>query len=212
MGWQQLNTWTRMASPDTAVFITQAAPWSPSSNGVVSGQAIWMDVKKEEDLEKYKGKLAGKVVLLGEMREVKPVDKPLFEREDEKDLAKIVEHPLGPEPEFFTPELMKRFELRQKVSAFLATEHPLADDVAFEFRERRHHFFRDDAHQFVHIQRTPRTSAPAAGCPAGPTGTTPRKRIVEPFPWMASGSALNWSVGPLRVIVRRTGSSTQQGV
>jgi carboxypeptidase Q len=126
MGWQQLNTWTRMASPDTAVFITQAAPWSPSSNGVVSGQAIWMDVKKEEDLEKYKGKLAGKVVLLGDMREVKPVDKPLFEREDEKDLAKIVEHPLGPEPEFFTPELMKRFELRQKVSAFLATEHPLA--------------------------------------------------------------------------------------
>jgi len=90
MGWQQLNTWTRMAAPDTAVFITQAAPWSPSSNGVISGQAISMDVKKEEDLDKYKGKLAGKVVLLGEMREVKPVDKPLFEREDEKDLAKIV--------------------------------------------------------------------------------------------------------------------------
>ena len=126
MGWQQLNTWTRMASPDTAIFITQAAPWSPSSNGVVSGQAIWMDVKKEEDLEKYKGKLAGKVVLLGDMREVKPVDKPLFEREDEKDLAKIVEHPLSPEPEFFTPELMKRFELRQKVAAFLASEHALA--------------------------------------------------------------------------------------
>ena len=40
-----------------------------------------MEVKKEEDLDKYKGKLAGKVVLLGEMREVKPVDKPLFERD-----------------------------------------------------------------------------------------------------------------------------------
>src|ERR1700690_1786004 len=66
MGWQQLNTWTRMASPDTAVFITQAAPWSPSSNGSVSGQAIWMNVKKEEDLDQYKGKLTGKVVLLGD--------------------------------------------------------------------------------------------------------------------------------------------------
>jgi carboxypeptidase Q len=126
MGWQQLNTWTRMASPDTAVFITQAAPWSPSSNGAISGQAIWMDVKKEEDLDKYKGKLAGKVVLLGDMREVKPVDKSLFEREDEKDLAKIVEHPLAPEPEYFTPELMKGLELRQKVSRFLASEHALA--------------------------------------------------------------------------------------
>jgi hypothetical protein len=126
MGWQQLNTWTRMASPDTAVFITQAAPWSPSSNGAISGQAIWMDVKKEEDLDKYKGKLGGKVVLLGEMREVKPVDKPLFEREDEKELAKIVEHPLTPEPEYFTPELMKSIELRQKISKFLAEEHALA--------------------------------------------------------------------------------------
>jgi carboxypeptidase Q len=126
MGWQQLNTWTRMASPDTAVFIAQAAPWSPSSNGTISGPAIWMDVKKEEDLEKYKGKLAGKVVLLGEMREVKPVDKPLFEREDEKELAKIVEHPLIPEPDYFGPELMKRLELRQKVAAFLASEHALA--------------------------------------------------------------------------------------
>ncbi|HWY57750.1 MAG TPA: M28 family peptidase [Terriglobales bacterium] len=126
MSWQQLNTWTRMTSPDTAVFITQAAPWSPSSNGAISGQAISMEVKKEEDLDKYKGKISGKVVLLGEMREVKPVDKPLFEREDEKDLAKIVEHPLAPEPEYFTPELMKSIELRQKISKFLAEEHALA--------------------------------------------------------------------------------------
>ena len=126
MGWQQLNTWTRMASPDTAVFITQAAPWSPSSNGAISGQAVWMDVKKEEDLDKYKGKIAGKVVLLGEMREVKPVDKPLFERDDEKDLAKIIEHPLIPEPEYFTPELKKSIDLRQKISKFLADEHALA--------------------------------------------------------------------------------------
>jgi carboxypeptidase Q len=126
MGWQQLNTWTRMASPDTAVFITQAAPWSPSTNGTVSGQAIWMDVNKDEDLEKYKGKLAGKVVLLGEMREVKPVDKALFERMDEKELAKEVEHPLIPEPGYFTPELMKRVELRQKVSQMLGAEHALA--------------------------------------------------------------------------------------
>jgi len=126
MGWQQLNTWTRMASPDTAVFITQAAPWSPSSNGAISGQAIWIDVKKEEDLDKYKGKLAGKVVLLGDMREVKPVDKPLFERDDEKDLAKIIEHPLVPEQEYFTPELMKSIDLRQKISKFVADEHALA--------------------------------------------------------------------------------------
>src|SRR5208337_895846 len=80
MGWQQLNTWVRMTAPDTAVFIAQAAPWSPATNGAVNGQAIWIDIKDEKDLDKYKGKLAGKIVLLGAMREVNPVDKALFTR------------------------------------------------------------------------------------------------------------------------------------
>src|SRR5215472_7652079 len=71
---------------DTAVFIAQALPWSASSHGAVSGQAVWVDAKDEKDLEKYKGKLAGKIVFFGEMREVRPVDKPLFERRDDANL------------------------------------------------------------------------------------------------------------------------------
>ena len=79
MGWQQLNTWVRMASPDTAVFIAQAAPWSPSTNGAVTGQATVADIKEEKDLDKYRGKLGGKDRLSGRRREVKPVDKPLVQ-------------------------------------------------------------------------------------------------------------------------------------
>jgi hypothetical protein len=128
MGWQQLNTWVRMATPDTAVFIAQAAPWSPSTNGAVTGQAVWVDIKKPEDVDKYKGKLGGKVVLFGDMREVKPLDKPLFEREDEKDLAKIVEHPLTSEDPYgpYKQEFMKRRELYKKVTDLLVSEHALA--------------------------------------------------------------------------------------
>ena len=29
VGWEQRNVWVRMVAPDTAVFIAQAAPWSP---------------------------------------------------------------------------------------------------------------------------------------------------------------------------------------
>jgi hypothetical protein len=86
MGWRQLNAWVRMSAPDTAVFIAQALPWSPSSHGAINGRAVWVDAKDEKDLEKYKGKLAGKIVFFGEMREVKPVDKPLFERRDDANL------------------------------------------------------------------------------------------------------------------------------
>jgi carboxypeptidase Q len=128
IGWQQLNTWVRMASPDTAVFIAQAAPWSPSTNGPVNGGAVWVDIKKAEDIEKYKGKLGGKVVLLGDMREVKPVDKPLFERMDEKDLAKEAQYPLTPESRY--SEYMKTFaqrrELNAKIIELFIAEHVLA--------------------------------------------------------------------------------------
>ena len=86
MGWTQLNTWARMTSPDTAVFIAQAVPWSASTNGPASGDAVLVVVKDANDLEQYKGKLAGKIVLLGEMREVGLDDQALFHRYDEKEL------------------------------------------------------------------------------------------------------------------------------
>jgi hypothetical protein len=80
LGWQQLNTWARMVTPDTAVLIVQATPWSPSTSGPVTGDVVFVDIHDEKDIDKYKGKLAGKVVLFGAMRDVPPVDKALFER------------------------------------------------------------------------------------------------------------------------------------
>jgi len=127
LGWRQLNTWVRMSAPDTAVFIAQALPWSPSSHGAVSGNAVWLDAKEEKDFDKYKGKLAGKVIFFGPMREVKPVDKPLFRRDDDADLKRITEYPVHVgEHEDFVPEFIKRLEFREKAGQFLAEEHAAA--------------------------------------------------------------------------------------
>lgn len=127
MGWLQLNTWVRMTSPDHAVFIAQAAPWSPATKGPVSGSAIWVDLKDEKDFDKYKGKLSGKIVLLGDMREVKPVDKPLFTRYDDEGLKKIEEYPvrLGG-PTFDRDAYIRRAAFREKVGKFLASEQAAA--------------------------------------------------------------------------------------
>jgi carboxypeptidase Q len=35
MGWQQINTWARMVSPDPEPLWMQAAPWSPATKGPV---------------------------------------------------------------------------------------------------------------------------------------------------------------------------------
>jgi hypothetical protein len=127
MGWRQLNTWVRMTAPDTAVFIAQALPWSPASHGPISGRAIWVDAKEEKDLDKYKGKLAGKIVFFGDMRPVPPVDKPLFERKDDADLKKIAEYPVHHEDfEKQLQEFIKKLQFREAAGQFLASEHALA--------------------------------------------------------------------------------------
>src|SRR5271156_6642327 len=95
MGWQQLNTWVRMTEPDTAVFMAQATPWSPSTNGPVTAQAVSVVINDESDIAKYKGKLAGKIVLLGPMRDVPVPDKPFFERYTDKDLKDLETLPAG---------------------------------------------------------------------------------------------------------------------
>jgi peptidase M28-like protein len=124
MGWQQLNTWVRMTAPDTAPFIAQATPWSPATNGAVSGEAVNVNIEDEKDFDKYKGKLAGKIVLLGEMRDVPPVDKPLFVRYDDKDLEEIAQYEPAANRDLQRriEAYLKRAALRDKVAAFLAEE------------------------------------------------------------------------------------------
>jgi carboxypeptidase Q len=127
MAWEQENTWVRMTSPDKAVFIAQAAPWSPATKGAVSGRAVSADIKEEKDFDTYKGKLAGKIVLLGEMREVKPIEKPLFTRYDEAELKKIEQYPIRQEQfQAFLQRYIKRMEFRQKLGQFLASEGAVA--------------------------------------------------------------------------------------
>ena len=130
MGWQQLNTWARMVTPDTAVLILQATPWSPSTPGPVTGEVAFVKIDSEKDLETYKGKLAGKVVLFGAMREVPPVDKALFERYTEKELEELAVFPVpagqggGIPPEMASrmAARMERLRLIDKIAQFFADE------------------------------------------------------------------------------------------
>ncbi len=127
MGWRQLNTWVRMSAPDTAVFIAQALPWSPPSHGPVSGGAIWVNAKDEKDLEQYKGKLEGKIIFFGDMRDVKPVDKPLWERRDDANLKTTVEYPVHiGEPEQGFQDFIRRLQFREQAGKFFAAERALA--------------------------------------------------------------------------------------
>jgi hypothetical protein len=125
MGWQQLNTWVRMTEPDTAVFVAQATPWSPGTNGVLTGQAIAAVISDPSDMEKYRGKLGGKIVFLGAMREVPVPDKPFFQRYTDKELKDLETLPVGggdASMEARIERYLKRQRLARMVTPFLAEE------------------------------------------------------------------------------------------
>jgi carboxypeptidase Q len=89
MGWQQINTWARMVTPDPEPLWAQAAPWSPATNGPVTGEAVYLDIQNVSDLDKYKGKLKGKIVLFGAMRPTPDITEPLFHRYTTEELAEM---------------------------------------------------------------------------------------------------------------------------
>src|ERR1700691_2131178 len=123
MGWRQINTWVRMTEPDTAVFVAQATPWSPSTNGPVTAQAISVVIEDEKDMAKYKGKLSGKIVLLGAMRAVPVPDKPFFERDTDQELKDLESLPVqagDPDRQARIDERIKRTKLAIKLIQFLA--------------------------------------------------------------------------------------------
>src|SRR5580693_4757678 len=136
MGWRQIGTFVYLASPDTAVFIAQATPWSPPTSGEVTAEVIAVPTLREEkDFEKWKGKLAGKIVLYGEPPKINPDPAPLLEHYDAAKLQQIYEFPLdgdlkdqhifsgGPE---HWEDVFKRVNFREKVSKFFADEHAVA--------------------------------------------------------------------------------------
>ena len=89
MGWQQINTWARMVTPDPEPLWLQAAPWSPATKGPVTGEVVYVAAERRADLDKLKGKLAGKIVLLGAMRPTPDITEPLFHRYTDAELKEM---------------------------------------------------------------------------------------------------------------------------
>ncbi|MDE1178705.1 MAG: M20/M25/M40 family metallo-hydrolase [Edaphobacter sp.] len=114
MGWQQINTWGRIVTPDSEPLWLQAAPWSPATNGPVTGEAVYINISDVKDLDKYKGKLKGRIVLFGAIRTTPDLDGPLFHRYTEEELKEMETYP---EPRAGAPNVQQlmadRMRMRQ---------------------------------------------------------------------------------------------------
>ena len=106
--------------------------WTPGTKGPVEGELVQVEIKKPEDIEKYRGKLRGKILLLGEAREYKRGTEPDSHRHDATSLEGLQAFTL-PKDQDATAERAKRVkeyqerqQLATRVNAFFVEEGALA--------------------------------------------------------------------------------------
>ena len=94
-GWNYTRFSAHMIEPTYSTIIGFPQAWSPGTNGAVQAEVVAVEIRTEADLEKWKGKLKGKIVLDTPVREVSQSTMPLSTRMTEAELAQTS---MAPEP------------------------------------------------------------------------------------------------------------------
>jgi hypothetical protein len=128
LSWRQNNAWLRMSAPDPVVFVAQAAPWSVSSHGPQTGEAVAVELNSDADFAKYEGRLRGKVVLLGPAIDLPPANAPFNERATKDDVlsGRIIAMQRGYHQRRATAPPPPTRDFGAEKAAFLAREGALA--------------------------------------------------------------------------------------
>lgn len=126
-GWSFSRAAVYMLKPREATLFALPRAFTPGTAGVVRGPAMIVTMEKEADLEAYRGKVAGKILLLGEPSDLsKPAEIVPREHsaEDLQDLGRF-EIPDDQDPEASKKRSMERDKFRQSLNRFLEEEKVL---------------------------------------------------------------------------------------
>jgi len=125
-GWWIESSHVRMIAPRPLELRAIPLAWTPATNGVLSAPVIVAPMVSETDFAEWKGKLAGKIVLVTWPAPPKDDADPPFQRLNDVDIAKLDKY----EQPTFDPvqrkKRIERFRFRPNLDAFLAQEGAVA--------------------------------------------------------------------------------------
>ncbi|MGA2742057.1 MAG: M20/M25/M40 family metallo-hydrolase [Bryobacteraceae bacterium] len=157
-GWTCIHFSAQQKEPQFAPLIGFARPWTPGTNGPVSGEPVLAPLTTDADLEKFKGKLKGKIVLLEDA-------KPL-QAETDPDLKRFTDTELA--AEMLAPDPSPRSRFANPIPLIPGQPARPAGPAAFdpEAREKREKF-RDKVNQFLTDEGVLVTLAPSYRATSG---------------------------------------------
>ena len=130
-GWEFSDASVAMLSPRAFPLHALPKAWTPGTSGTVEGDAMLVSIESQADMDKYRGKLRGKVLLVSDARAYKFGDKPDMQRYSEDELHEMtgVEVPAdrgGGDRAAMMKRYLERMELAPKINQYLADEGALA--------------------------------------------------------------------------------------
>jgi len=128
-GWDNLKTYAALTAPYYSNFACNPVAWTGSTKGLIKAEVVYLDVKTESDLDKYKGKVAGKIVLMPSTATYEVSFDPLASRLTDaqlKDMSMASSANNPRRPPFDRAAMMAQRALRVKISDFLNSEEASA--------------------------------------------------------------------------------------
>ncbi|GAA0869806.1 M28 family metallopeptidase [Brevundimonas basaltis] len=86
-GWSMVRSDVRMIAPRPLELRAIPVAWTPGTDGTVSGEVILAPMSRVADFDKYRGKLAGKIVMISEPTDAEDPTSPQFRRWTDDELA-----------------------------------------------------------------------------------------------------------------------------
>ena len=86
-GWEMTHFEMHANSPNYWPIIAYPKAWSSSASG--EGEVVYLDIKDKNDIEKYRGQLSGKFVLIDSILEINEAFKASAKRHDDKSLLEL---------------------------------------------------------------------------------------------------------------------------
>lgn len=129
-GWEFTSASVEMLGQRVQPLHALPKAWTPGTNGAVEGELVQVDIKKLADLEKYKGKLRGKILLLGDAREYKRGTEADSQRHDATSLEGLQQFTIPKSADEDRAKRVKEYNERQElakaINAFFVEEGALA--------------------------------------------------------------------------------------
>ena len=125
-GWSIERSSVRMTAPRPIQLTAIPIAWTPATNGTLTAPVVVAPLKTERDFAKWRGKLAGKIVLVSEPGTGSEPDKAPFQRLTDEDLGKLNSYKQDRYDPADLERGLKRDNFPTQMEAFLKAEGALA--------------------------------------------------------------------------------------